>query len=823
MRKEVLIGQIISYLIVSDKQIHSKEMDILEDYWQKHNFTKEEKGYCLAILGDRDEKIPLNVLLAEIGKADFEDTEKLQFITTLCELAVYDMHIDASETEIMDKVAKKVHFRDWKSILQAVYNKAKETKEADESRERPEIDTIGFRIRAFFSFGKKKAEMKRKINRFILQGPKFGEAIRSGAEIAKNDMAFIENIINENSRAAEECLEIARKSLKNSVKNKASKEAQELDENIFGFIGVLEEKVIHAVKENREVLNRKQRAMNYFTISFLGKTKAGKSTLHTVMTGGGSAFIGKGSQRTTRFNRVYEWDNIRIIDTPGIGAAEAGGRTDEEIAQSVIDETDVLCYVVTSDNIQQVEFNFMESIRAKNKPIVILLNLKNDFTRPEAMFKEFIRNPHYWAERKDEQNIQGHINRIVGYVSKLEDFNTDFIKIIPVHLLAAFLSTEEKNRKYKIKLIEGSHLDDFLDYIRESIIESITLRRSQTIIDGTAHYINSNLEDIRKIHTRYAESARKVKEKKEILLKKINNDRQKITKNCQQDMDTLFEKFREQINKFAENNYGLKKRALEKAWTTYAKTVMKIESRIDNVIRKTLEQEQKDIQDYISDLVIDMNSFFTYKGTELSARDFLYMKRVFSIFGTALGAAGGIVLFFLGISNPVGWILGTAGLIVGLLANLFKSKAKKRQEAIEKLSDSLQKSMEKNKTEVDKQIPQIIKNALEKMSLNIEELLSQIQSGARTIEKSSLVLLNKYKKSFDEANRYYAKRICDFCSDNIKPELEHDDYSGIKVKRDYGKEIQIQTNAVFSRKKIENTKTILQENVIFLKPNKEAN
>jgi predicted GTPase/uncharacterized tellurite resistance protein B-like protein/uncharacterized membrane-anchored protein YhcB (DUF1043 family) len=797
MRKEVLAGLIMAYLIVSDKQIHSKEMDILEDYWQKHKFSKDEKELCFAILGDRDEKIPLNGLLVEIGKADFKDKEKLQFITTLCEIAVYDMHIDASETEIIEKAAKKIHFKDPKNILQAVYKKAKETKEADESRERPEIDTIWFRIRAFFSFGKKREEMKRMINRFILQGPKYGEAIRSGAAIAKSDMAFIERIINENKKTAEKCLETARKSLKNSVENNASKEAQELHKNISGFIGVLEEKVIHAVKENMEVLNRKQRAMNYFTISFLGKTKAGKSTLHTVMTGGGSAFIGKGSQRTTRFNRVYEWDNIRIIDTPGIGAAEAGGRTDEEIARSVIDETDVLCYVVTSDNIQQVEFNFMESIRSKNKPIVILLNVKNDFTRLEAMFKEFIRNPHYWAERKDEQNIQGHINRIVGYVSKLEDFNADFIKIIPVHLLAAFVSTEEKKQEYKIKLIEGSHLDDFLDYIRESIIESITLRRSQTIIDGTTHYINSNLEDIRKIHTHYAEFTGKVNEKKEILLKKINNDKQKITKNCLQDIDTLFEKFMEQINKFAENNYGLKKKALENAWTTYAKTTMKIESRIDNVIRKTLEQEQKDIQDYISDLILDMNSFFTYKGTELSARNFPYMKRVFSIFGTALGAAGGIVLFVLGVSNPVGWILTAAGLIVGLLATLFKNKAKKRQEAIEKLSGSLQKSMNDYKTKVVKQIPQIIKNDLKKMSLKIEELLSQIQSGARTIEKRSLVLLNKYKKSFDEANRYYAKRICDFCSDNIKTELEHDDYSGIKVKRNYGKEIQIQTDTIF--------------------------
>ena len=34
--------------------------------------------------------------------------------------------------------------------------------------------------------------------------------------------------------------------------------------------------------------------MNSYTISFIGKTKAGKSTLHAVITGEGDDFIGRG-------------------------------------------------------------------------------------------------------------------------------------------------------------------------------------------------------------------------------------------------------------------------------------------------------------------------------------------------------------------------------------------------------------------------------------------------------------------------------------------------------------------------------------------------
>ena len=84
----------------------------------------------------------------------------------------------------------------------------------------------------------------------------------------------------------------------------------------------------------------------------MGRTKAGKSTLHSVILGGiNKEFIGVGKERTTRFNRIYKWNGIRIIDTSGIGAP--CGKTDTEIAKSVVDESDLICYVVTSDSIQE--------------------------------------------------------------------------------------------------------------------------------------------------------------------------------------------------------------------------------------------------------------------------------------------------------------------------------------------------------------------------------------------------------------------------------------------------------------------------------------
>ncbi len=791
MKKEVLMAQLLSYLTVSDTQIHSNEMAILKDYWQKNEFSEEEEELCHNILGDKEEKNPLDELIADVGELNLSETEKRQFIKNLCDLAICDMHKHDLEEEIIKKIAEQLHFQGVKTILKAAYDK-------------------------------RKRKLKRKINRFILEDPQYGQAIRSGAEIAKNDMKFITTIIDKTSKATKECLEMARKLRKSTVKNTYFQEARDLEKEISDFIIDLENRVIHSVKMNREILNRKRRAMNYFTISFLGKTKAGKSTLHAIITD--KAFIGTGRQRTTRFNRVYEWDNIRIIDTPGFGAAEAGGRKDEEIAKSVIDETDVLCHVVTSNNISTNEFNFIEDIKEKNKPLVFILNVMDDFESHPVTKKRFIQDPHYWKVRKDRENIQGHINRLKECIGGLKNLNftIDFEKeIIPVHLLAALKSKEEEYRVHKDNLYKGSHLDDFVNYVRESIIESITLRRSQTIIDGIADHINTNLGYFEMYHDLFADFARKVKEpKEENLLKKIEDDKEKVIKNCLQGIEPLFETFLVEINKFVELHYYKKKEQLEKEW---AKSKTKVENRVNEVIRKNIDLELKDIQDGISDLTEDLDSFIRYQSIELKAHNLINTQKILSIIGAALSASSSIVLFVSSVAvASTGFFL--VGLLVAFLSGaFFKSKKEKKQKAINDLTESLKESMETYKAKIVEQIPKRIEEILYKMALEAGGILSQVQSGAEIIESCSLFLLNKYQQYYEETNKYFARRIFDFCSGSVQPKLEPGDYSDIKVKRNDGWEITIPTNIDCSEEKIKKAIKILQKDISILKPDKEEN
>lgn len=217
----------------------------------------------------------------------------------------------------------------------------------------------------------------------------------------------------------------------------------------------------------------------------MGKTKAGKSTLHAIITDGGWDAIGVGKQRTTRLNRVYEWKNIRIIDTPGIGAP--GGKTDEEIAQSVIEESDVICYLLTDDSVQETEFSFLKLLKEKAKPLIIVLNIKKNL-RDSRRLEYLLKEPNKPFTKTGKSGLGGHIERIRRYAKQY--YANDYFDIVPVMLLAAQLSREKEHQQNKEKLFKASRIQDFLDSIRVSLVENGAIRRSQTLLGSTVGAID---------------------------------------------------------------------------------------------------------------------------------------------------------------------------------------------------------------------------------------------------------------------------------------------------------------------------------------------
>lgn len=234
------------------------------------------------------------------------------------------------------------------------------------------------------SIGQQIEQLRQEI---LLARPDYDEAIQRCAIIANEDYQYAEPALRSTDATLHKLgnnIKTATAEIEQKTRNKGqATTAKEVAKQLENSRRSLTAEIIKEIGNVRESLRAKQRALNHFSIAFMGKTKAGKSTLHAIITNEGWEAIGVGKQRTTRLNWVYEWKNIRIIDTPGIGAPN--GKTDEEIARSVIDESDIICYVVTNDSIQEPEFSFLKVLKEKAKPLIILLNVKHNLRDPRRL------------------------------------------------------------------------------------------------------------------------------------------------------------------------------------------------------------------------------------------------------------------------------------------------------------------------------------------------------------------------------------------------------------------------------------------------------
>lgn len=224
----------------------------------------------------------------------------------------------------------------------------------------------------------------------------------------------------------------------------------------------IKDQIENGLKQIKNSHDSKRKNLEHFTVTLFGRTKAGKSTIREALTGGNGETIGKGGQRMTREVYRYFWNKLQIIDTPGIAAFE--GDEDVTIAESVIDESDIIIFLVTSDSLQQSEFDKLAGLKAQNKPIIVLLNVKHDIEN-KLHRKRFLDNwEKYISNKAQKENIE-HIRQL-----SRKYFNSEKIEIIPIHAMAAFVSVSCNNTLEGKLLYNASRIGIVKNRIREIVI-----------------------------------------------------------------------------------------------------------------------------------------------------------------------------------------------------------------------------------------------------------------------------------------------------------------------------------------------------------------
>lgn len=776
------------YMVIVDKEINQMEVGVLDNYLP---LSKEDELYHqrMQIFSDDEERIKLKDLLDKLVMANCSATQKTEIVTLLARIAYGDDYMASSELELLIKVGKLLKL-DIDQIIEETQSESnKRIASSQLSSLKRFVGKMENTIYQSFANSDKKSVVD-----MMLGGLGYSASIAQITEDAEKDLYRVSRIVDDLNRLLnEEYNHLAR--IKPSSK-KVSKEVLKIEEIIQGIRGNFNEIIDNSLSSNREVLDKKRRNIRYFTIAFMGRTKAGKSTLHKVITQQENDDIGVGKLRTTRYNRSWHWNKLRIVDTPGIGAP--GGEADTEIAKSIIDEADVVCYVVTSDSIQETEFDFFSTIKERNKPLYIILNVKSNLNQAIRL-KRFIANPDDWRLGDGPQSIKGHIERIHD---KLDGkYNMDAVRIIPIHLLAAqiALSGEQDSKTSKI-LFEASNISEFTNSVKKEVQLSGSLKKSLSVIDGTSYQINTIWHKI------YAD-LKSLKEGNEVLKKKQTKNytffKNELTQ-VEQYLKTIFQGTKDELHNrasaFANEHYDDENAG--KAWSKDM-VVKSINKRLEQKIQDRFNDLNEKIKSEVEEMIMDIRiSLATDNiGSNVSGE---------SVTNTRL-AAGVFVSIMTVVASM---IVPAVGIIVGIIGSFFTGLFTSKSEKIRKATENLRKQLCDS---IDSGIDKNLKQVLEKTRKSINDTYKSIDSVLKAYTKNAddiIMDMDKLVKQVQEKenaiNSLVSLRILDFVGKNPVKEISINEMSnqvlcdGYPVERDWQKQsIKFLYNTGLSDKNIQ--------------------
>jgi GTP-binding protein EngB required for normal cell division/uncharacterized tellurite resistance protein B-like protein len=809
-------------MVCADQQIHNEESKALRELATQIGASQRTLAEMEKIIAQEENQLSVEDLARKVSPG-----QQSEAMSQMLALAYVDGSCSALEREMAEQVARiwnwpagevqrqlaeAAAFTDTRFIgehnqQQKVSFGARFLAGADSLLSRALVDNV-----AKLTGSEQKLEQIRR--EILLTGPEYDEAIRQCAVIADEDYKFAEVALESTLSALNNLdanIQVALEDIKHKTGGKSqATTAKEVAKRLEDTRNSLSAEIIKEIKSVQESLRAKKRAINHFSIAFMGRTKAGKSTLHAIITDGGWDAIGVGKQRTTTENRKYEWKNIRIIDTPGIGAP--GGKSDEEIAKSIIDESDMICYVVTNDSIQESEFAFLRLLKEKAKPLIILLNVKNNL-RDSRRLEHFLQNPDKLFEMDGQSGLGGHIERIHRYAR--EHYANDYFDIVPVMLLAAQLSREPEHAKKKQELFKASRMQDFLDLIRKSLVNHGVIRRSQTLLGSTVGAIDQPYQWVNQQALVYEKLTDTLKNKREDIQKGIQTATKDAKDSLLQQIERIFQDAIEAVPSFAEEHWNCNEVTMKLGWEKKLKA-LRFEKRLNIAYEETSKKFTKEVQEVLEEIGNELQLI-----SELGSSDFNFPEQDSNNFrdfvrigGGILGIAGIIALF---VAPPVGLAIGIVNAVVSGIVGMFKSKEEKRREAVINISTSLKSQLNTQRQSTLQQAKGDFGKYSDSVTTNIniyfEELIAGLDAIATYLGEAKKNLLGRA----DYLNCAYGKRIVDWYTEQYEPLTGEGIKKNIyKVKRDFGRTMKIVTTSkVKPLKLLEDIRQILQEDIFF--------
>ncbi len=455
-----------------------------------------------------------------------------------------------------------------------------------------------------------------------------------------------------------------------------------------------------------------------FNITVFGRTEAGKSTLMEILTEGDGRSIGSGGQRTTRDVRSYKWNEMKVVDVPGIEAY--GGDADDKLAEASAIYADLILFLVRTSNPGAEEAQWYKKLQKKDKPIICVFNVNQalHLTSEVLLERDLKKVANMESDEGTKEAIE-QFKKFLGPNQRIDD--------VRVHLLSKFQSQRlsKENPTLSAELEKVSNFSKLNGKIINTVsCDAILYRRRGflSIVDEPVFQQMSQLFLFSAMQ--YDQSAQvydtfcQFRDWKDDFHKRmLPSVRERVTR--------VFDALRDQVQGFVE--YHSEDEDASSEWNALVKR-QRLEERLRKIMEDVESQCREEIQSRFSTLEnqiklsakINQQTFFSYRGSGVT--DF---KNGWKI-GTGILGVGAIIVACWW--NPAGWIALGIGLIGGFFSWLCDSAEDKRSRQKAQMERNLTNSIYKMERNAQESMYNCYKESIFKMQNNAVEMLKSLST-----------------------------------------------------------------------------------------------
>ncbi|WP_166482568.1 GTPase [Scytonema sp. UIC 10036] len=241
---------------------------------------------------------------------------------------------------------------------------------------------------------------------------------------------------------------------------------KKFDDSLENFENLLAQETTNEIETIRRRLNEEleeHRKRGFLTVAFIGQYSAGKSTIISALTGRNDIYID--SDIATDKTTHYDWNGIKLIDTPGLWT---GHEDHDEITYDAMEKADLLVFCLTHSLFDSLILDNFKKLAYKNAYAHKMMLVINKMSQEAGEEQQKI------ASYRDslEKSLEPH---------KLEEFPICFIDA------KDYYEGIEDNDDY---LIEASRFQTFIDELNNFVKNRAGLARLDTPIRITSKWVD---------------------------------------------------------------------------------------------------------------------------------------------------------------------------------------------------------------------------------------------------------------------------------------------------------------------------------------------